>query len=417
MNRHFREDADYIVRTAIDAVLPEAAVARALSNVELTGRVVLLAVGKAAWRMAKAAYDELGPRVDSGMVITKYGHSQGPIGAFRIFEAGHPVSDENGFRATEAAIRMVQGLIDQDTVLFLLSGGGSALFEKPLISVDEYRDINRQLLASGADIVSVNTVRKRLSSVKGGRFAGYCGSARIEAVILSDVLGDRPDMIASGPVSPDLSTAEDALRIVRAYKLNLSEDALKCLSRPTGGATSNVHYQVTGSVSQLVHAAMRACSSLGYETRLLTDGMDIEASQAGRFLGAIARTHASSGRKIAFVAGGETVVHLNGGGKGGRNQEIALSAAACISGLDSAAVFSFSSDGTDGPTDAAGGYADGRTARLLEHTGCAVEDALRDNDSYNALAKTGGLLITGPTGTNVNDCSVILIDSDEEERK
>jgi len=203
-----RNDADEIVREAIRSVLPDAAVRTALQNANLPERVHLVAVGKAAWPMAKAAWDELGGRILDGIVITKYGHSRGPIGKLEIREAGHPVPDENSFSATGAAMELVRQLGRDELVLFLLSGGGSALFERPLIPEAELQDITNQLLACGADIVEINTIRKRLSAVKGGRFAQLCAPARVYSIILSDIIGDPLDMIASGPAYPDHSTCE-----------------------------------------------------------------------------------------------------------------------------------------------------------------------------------------------------------------
>ena len=317
--------------------------------------------------------------------------------------------DENSFRGTQAALELVSGLTDKDTVLFLLSGGGSALFEKPLVPAEELQDITGQLLACGADIVEINTIRKRLSAVKGGRFAQLCQPAHVEAVILSDILGDPLDMIASGPACPDSATAEDARRIQDKYGLKMSEAALKLLDVETPKVLDNVHTQVNGSVRELCAAAAKVCGRLGYEPVLLTDRLCCQAKEAGSFLASILRTHARDGKALAFIAGGETVVKLTGRGLGGRNQEIALSAAAGISGLPNAAVFSVGSDGTDGPTDAAGGYADGDTCRELLAQGISIDAVLRDNDAYHALQKTGGLIVTGPTGTNVNDAAVALM--------
>ena len=213
MNQQLRSHADRIVREAIAAVQPDAAVQRALSGMEFPGRVLLVAAGKAAWQMAKAASGCLGDRIENGVVVTKYGHVMGPIANFTCFEAGHPVPDENSFRGTQAALDLVADLTEKDTVLFLLSGGGSALFEKPLVPAEELQDITGQLLACGADIVEINTIRKRLSQVKGGRFAQLCWPGKVEAVVLSDILGDPLDMIASGPACPDSATAEDAQRL------------------------------------------------------------------------------------------------------------------------------------------------------------------------------------------------------------
>lgn len=409
MNQILRNHADRIVREAIAAVQPDAAVRRALQHMEFPGRVLLVSAGKAAWQMAKAASDCLGSRIENGVVVTKYFHVMGPIANFSCFEAGHPVPDENSFRGTQAALDLVADLTEKDTVLFLLSGGGSALFEKPLVSGEELQDITGQLLACGADIVEINTIRKRLSAVKGGRFAQLCWPAKVEAVVLSDILGDPLDMIASGPACPDTSTAEDAWRIREKYGLKMSEAARKLLDVETPKTLDNVHTQINGSVRELCSAAANSCRGLGYEPVMLTDQLCCQAREAGSFLASILKTHAGEGKSLAFIAGGETVVKLTGHGLGGRNQEIALAAAPGISGMNGAAVFSVGSDGTDGPTDAAGGYADGDTCRTLAEHGLSVDAVLQDNDAYHALEKTGGLIMTGPTGTNVNDVAVALL--------
>lgn len=358
--------------------------------------------------MAHTAVAALG-RVDEGIVITKYGHVRGTIPGVTCYEAGHPVPDESSFAATEKVLTMVQNLTDQDTVLFLLSGGGSALFEKPLIPGAELQEITNRLLAGGADIVEMNTIRKRLSAVKGGRFALACAPAKIFSIVLSDILGDPLDMIASGPAVPDSSTGEQAIAIARKYRLSLSKEANACLTQETPKILNNVTTQITGSVRELSKAAADACRTLGYTPILLTDRLCCEAREAGSFLGSIARTHAGQGQKLAFIAGGETIVHLTGNGTGGRNQELALAAAPELSGLAGCCVFSIGSDGTDGPTDAAGGYTDGDTCASLAAHGLDVFTVLQNNNTYPALKTVDGLIITGATGTNVNDVSLALI--------
>ena len=408
MDTPLRKDADTIIAASLKAVLPDQAVQRALQGyTPRGGKTLLVAAGKAAWQMAHAAVAALG-QVDGGVVVTKYGHVKGEIPGVACFEAGHPVPDGNSFSATQQALALVNGLAGQDTVLFLLSGGGSALFEKPLIPGEELQDITGQLLASGADIVEMNTVRKRLSAVKGGRFAQACAPARVFSIVLSDIIGDPLDMIASGPAYPDTSTCEEALAIVEKYGLRLSGKAMALLGKETPKSLDNVETRITGSVRELCTAAAQACKRLGYEPVALTDCLDCEAREAGRFLGSIVKSHAGQGRPMAFIAGGETIVHLTGQGLGGRNQELALAAAPHIAGL-TAAVFSVGSDGTDGPTDAAGGYVDGATAGRLQRAGVDVFRALQENDAYHALETVGGLLITGPTGTNVNDVAVGLV--------
>lgn len=405
-----REDAQVIIQAALEAAQPHAAVKRALADFlpPEGGEVVLVAIGKAAYAMAEAACGLMGERISRGMVITKYGHGGKPLSGINLREAGHPVLDENGVAATAEALEMVKGLKPSDRVLLLISGGGSALFESPRVPLKELQDITRQLLASGADIVEMNTLRKRLSRVKGGRFAQACQPAGVFAVVLSDIIGDPLDMIASGPAYPDASTSAQALEIVRKYSLSLSVEALKLLEEETPKALNNVETRVTGSVTQLCKAAEKAALERGYRPVILTSSLDCQAREAGAFLAAIAREHQSAG-PLALIAGGETVVRVMGKGKGGRNQEIALSAALGIQGLRGVAVFSIGSDGTDGPTDAAGGYCDGDTVAKLQQLGISARDYLDDNNAYPALEAAGGLIITGPTGTNVNDLTVLLI--------
>ena len=409
MNASLRKDADQIVRECISAVLPDEAVRRTLRNYSPgTGKTLLVAAGKAAWQMAKAAVDTLG-QVDGGVVITKYGHVMGEIPGVVCYEAGHPVPDENSFAATKKALELVENRSAEDTVIFLLSGGGSALFELPLISGEELQDITRQLLASGADIVEMNTIRKRLSAVKGGRFALACAPARVLSIVLSDILGDPLDMIASGPAYPDSSTCEHAGTIAAKYGLKLSPDAEKLLNEETPKELHNVETHINGSVRELCAAAAAAAQKLGYDPIILTDQLCCEAREAGSFLASILKSHFQSDRSLAFIAGGETIVHLTGHGLGGRNQELALAAAPGIADIPGAAVFSVGSDGTDGPTDAAGGYVDGETCAALAERGISVFDMLRDNDAYHALQAVSGLIVTGPTGTNVNDVAVALL--------
>lgn len=405
-----RQDADEIIRASIQAVLPDEAVSAALDGKDFgNGRVRMVAAGKAAWQMAHAAAAILGSRLDGGVVVTKYDHVKGEISGVTCFEAGHPVPDENSFRGTRAAMEAVSNLTAEDTVLFLLSGGGSALFEEPLITGEELSDITGQLLACGADIIEMNTIRKRLSAVKGGRFAKICEPAKVYSIVLSDILGDPLDMIASGPAYPDSSTSEQAVAIARKYNLKLSERAWTLLAEETPKELHNVETNITGSVKNLCAAAAESCRKLGYRPILLTDQLNCEAREAGAFLAAIAKTHQPVGENLAYIAGGETVVHLTGKGKGGRNQEIALAAAEGIAGLSGTAVFSVGSDGTDGPTDAAGGYADSNTKAILTEKGISIYETLQENNAYYALQESGGLIITGATGTNVNDVAVLLL--------
>ena len=405
-----RQDADKIIKSALDAALPDNAVRKALDEIKFgKGKIVLVAAGKAAWQMAKAAWDAVGSRMAGGVVVTKYDHSKGRIGNLEIYEAGHPVSDENSYLATQKAIDCVSGLSADDNVLFLLSGGGSALFEKPLVSESECQGVTKQLLKCGANIVEMNTIRKRLSAVKGGRFAQLCAPAHVFAIVLSDIIGDPLDMIASGPAYPDSSTCAQAQEIAQRYGLELSADAKALLAKETPKKLDNVTTYITGSVRQLCASAMKTARDLGYSPVFLSASLECEARDAGSFLASVARDHQDSEKSLAFIAGGETVVHLTGHGLGGRNQEIALSAAEGIADCRDTCVFSVGSDGTDGPTDAAGGYCDNGTKAVLASKGVGIKDVLADNDAYHALQKCDGLIMTGATGTNVNDLTVLLI--------
>lgn len=374
-----RAHCDTIVQDALSCVMPDVAVKKALSGRDFgTGKLILVAIGKAAWSMANAAYEQLGERVDGGIVITKYGHNHGPIGTLAVREAGHPVPDDNSVHATEEALSLTENLTSGDTVLFLVSGGGSALFESPTVPLEELQRITEELLANGADITKINAKRKQLSKVKGGKFALHCAPAHVFQIVLSDVVGDSLATIASGP----------------AY-----------LDTPD----TNVETVITGSVRELCLAVSSSCAKLGYEPIILTDCLCCEAREAGSLLASIAATHGGTCKSLAFIAGGETVVHLKGQGLGGRNQELALAAATGIDGLKDTAIFSVGSDGTDGPTDAAGGYVDDKTADNARSHGIDLTQALQDNDAYHALKALGGLIVTGPTGTNVNDVAVALI--------
>ena len=410
MSENLRKDADRIIDRAIKESLPDSAVRKALQEFpETKGKVVLIAVGKAAWQMADAAYGFLGERITSGVVVTKYDHSKGRIGNLEIYEGGHPVPDENSYRGTSAAIKAVEGLGEEDIVLFLVSGGGSALFEKPLIPSSDMARLTSELLASGASITEMNTIRKRMSAVKGGKFALLCKPAKVFSIVLSDIIGDPLDMIASGPAYPDSSTREEAEAIAEAYGLTLTDEMKKLLAEETPKSLDNVETHVTGSVRELCASASRAAEELGYKSFVITSYLSCIAREAGVMMADIAMHNKDSKESLAFIMGGETVVKLTGKGKGGRNQELALSAAPLLSSVENAAVFSVGSDGTDGPTDAAGGYVDSDTLSILKAKGVDVQKVLEDNDAYHALEKCGGLVITGPTGTNVNDVSVLLI--------
>jgi len=412
---NINEAAKTMVKDIIADNMPQKAVVNALASKSFVGKkLYMIAIGKAAWTMAKAASDYLGDKIETGIVITKYDHSMGDIPRVKIFEAGHPIPDENTVAATSAVLALAENLGEDDEVLFLVSGGGSALFEAPQdgVKLEDLAAITNKLLASGAGIVEINMIRKRLSKVKAGRFAALVSPASIFQVVLSDVLGDRLDAIASGPAAPDASTSGEAFAIAEKYGLELTPLQAELMHRETPKTANNVETVITGSVSSLCEAAAASAKALGLTPYVLTTSLDCQAAEAGKFLAAIARdtqrgvTHFS--RPCAIIAGGETVVKITGNGLGGRNQEMALSAAMGIAGLENTIIFAIGSDGTDGPTDAAGGLVDGETMAKLAAQGISIEKTLANNDSYHALKAAGGLIITGPTGTNVNDVAVIL---------
>lgn len=409
MKGQLRSDILNIAMYAIDKAKPDAAVKHALGEIQIEGNICLVAVGKAAWQMADAAVRYLDRPIEKGIVLTKYGHIFGEIPGIICLEAGHPVPDENSVLGTQKILEMTGDLKETDTVLFLLSGGGSALFEIPLISLEDLKEITDRMLRSGMSITQMNTIRKRLSAVKGGRFAQWCAPAKVETIILSDVLADAVDMIASGPTAGDSSTGTEAMEIANQYKLLISPEVIDCLKAETPKDAPNARNHMIGSVKQLCSAAEEKAKSLGYETTFLTADLCAEASRVGQDMASLLKKHANAGKKLAFIAGGETVVHVKGKGLGGRNQELALAAAIELSGVPNVALLSVGSDGTDGPTDAAGGCVDGDTYYELNKKGISPEAFLADNDAYHALDAVDCLIKTGPTGTNVNDLIVGLI--------
>lgn len=411
MNHKLRHDAETIVKKAIDTVKPDEAIRRALKNVKLTEKVYVVSVGKAAWQMAHAVTKYLDRPIYKGIVVTKYAHVMDEIPGFVCYTAGHPVPDTNSYLATQAVLDMTHNLTETDTVLFLLSGGGSALFEKPLVEPHILESVTNALLTGGANIREINTIRKRLSAVKGGRFAIHCAPARVESIILSDILGDPVDMIASGPTAADPVTVAEATAVAQKYCLDKISYIRNYLEIETPKSVPNVHTQVVGSVRELCKAAEQAALQMGYDCVFLSDCLDGYASVTGRWMIDKMKEYIGSGKKTALIAGGETVVHVTGNGLGGRNQELALAAAEELDGIPNAALISVGSDGTDGPTDAAGGYVDGDTIQELMQKGINSRDYLDNNDSYHALQAIGNLIITGPTGTNVNDVIIGLIEA------
>jgi len=413
-------DAKEIISESIKEVMPEKAVQKALENKTFEGNIIVIAIGKAAWVMAKTTAEIMGDRILKGLVITKYGHSKGEIGGFQIVEAGHPIVDENSLIGGELALEMVENLSKKDNVILLLSGGGSSLFEKPLegLFLEDLVFVSEELLKCGADIVEINTIRKRVSAVKGGKFAEACKPASIYTIVLSDVLGDRLDTIASGPAYPDSTTTEEAMALIEKYGLNFNDKIMSCLKIETPKDTSNCETVIAGNVKELCDIAEKTAKKLGYETLVLSTNLEGEAYLQGQMFASLAASILKEEKPLkppcAIISGGETVVKIKGTGKGGRNQEMALAAAEGISGLGQVLFFSLGSDGTDGPTDAAGGMVNGYTKEKLDKMNINIKDVLEENNSYEALKECGGLIFTGPTGTNVNDLQVLLIGGKEK---
>lgn len=399
-----KSDALKIIDAALKASSPIKNITDALSKREYTDNITLIAAGKAACTMAKAAYDVLGNKIKKGYIITKYFHSFPLPDVFEVFEAGHPLPDENSLKHTRTVIDAVQKLGSDDKIIFLLSGGASALFESPLVPLETLIDITDQLLKCGADITEINIIRKKLSAVKGGKFAKMC-KCSIDCFILSDVLSDNIEMIASGPCCDDNSARQDAERIIKKYKLNID---LPVETKKT--AVTNAENHIIGSLSMLCEGAKKCAEELGYKAHIVTTSMTGEAREAGKKIARDAMEFTKKPHeKTVFIYGGETTVTIKGNGKGGRNQEIALSAAIELKDKKDILLFSLGSDGTDGPTDAAGGIADGESYKKMLSAGIFPEEYLTENDSYNALKATDSLIVTGPTGTNVNDITVVII--------
>ncbi len=374
-----------------------------------TGKVTVIAVGKAAVPMARAAEDALGENIKAGLCVTKYGHADGfKSDRFEIIEASHPISDENSVKAAERAIELADNAGENDTVLVLLSGGASALLEKSIIPPNRQRTITEKLLKRGADIEQTNAVRRRLSLIKGGRLAEHCFPARVMTVALSDVLSNDKSAIGSGITVRDETTDEAVIKIAKKYLYDEPSDIFEILKKGADKPINDGGYVFAGDITGLLQEAGRTAEELGYKVEICADLLTGEARDAAESV--IARSlKKRGGKKRCIIFGGETTVTVRGSGTGGRNQEMALYAALRLDGERDILFVSVGSDGTDGPTDAAGGYADGTTAAAMRAAGINPEISLRNNDSYNALKGADALILTGPTGTNVNDLTFVLI--------
>lgn len=388
-------------------------------DLDTVNRLLVLGCGKAGASMARALEQQLGDRVRDGFVVVKDGYAV-PTRRIRVAEAGHPVPDARGVAASRELLAVAGAAGARDLLIFLVSGGGSALTPAPAppVTLDEKQAMTRALLAAGATIGELNAVRKHLSLLKGGQLARAAAPARVLTLALSDVIGDPLDVIASGPTAPDATTFADALDVLQRRAVMEAAPAsivarLKAGARgeiaetPKAGdpAFARVTNLVIGNNALVVDAAVARARALGYAPTLLTRTLEGEAREAARLL--VARARALPGR-ACLVAGGETTVTVRGRGRGGRCQEFALAAAREIAGSDDVVILAAGTDGTDGPTDAAGGLVDGSTITRISAVGGDAARALDDNDAYSALRLAGDLIFTGPTNTNLLDVYLVL---------
>lgn len=439
-----RQHARAIVESAIAAVDPELAVRRLCrrsdENLILARNVLplnklrsvhLLAAGKAAPRMAKALEELLGNRISSGLVATKRDHSL-PLAFCETIECGHPLPDENSVTAARRALQVAEAAQENDLILCLLSGGGSAIWSAPAegLTLEDKIKVTRLLLASGVEIHEVNTVRKHLSAIKGGHLAAAAFPAIVVTLAISDVIGNNPASIGSGPTTADPTTFAQAVTILEKFRLwhKLPPSVASYLAggargeieetiKPSDPRLKNAHFEIVADNQTALSAAKQRAEELGYHVETLSSELSGEAREVGKQLADRARgfrrDSERKGRRYALLAGGETTVTVRGKGKGGRNQELALSAAIVLDGVAGVVLTSVGTDGTDGPTEAAGAIVDGETIQRARAAGIDVGQYLEDNNSYPLLEATGDLVITGPTGTNVMDIQVVLVGSEE----
>ncbi len=464
-----RDLANKIFQSALAAVNPEIIVKECARDINSSLRqesfkdIIVVGFGKAAYQMSVAIEEVIDTdRISAGIVVTKYGHAkkqgsevmgqgsgdkyQSTVGAtlrgypprehraqntelkkIKVYEAAHPIPDENGIKATEKIIELLKAADKETLVLCLISGGGSALLVSPIeeVNLGEKQLITDLLLKSGADIVELNAVRKHLSKVKGGRLAEIAYPAKIISIIISDVIGDKLDVIASGPTSADPSTFSDALRVIEKYNFfeKAPQSIINILKSGHAGTIPDtpkgdnqifrsVQNMIVGSNQKAVEAAAKEGRDKGHETEVLSSALTGEAKEVAGWLAEKAKKALSQKHtgKLCLISGGETVVTVKGNGKGGRNMELALSFAIEIEGMDGITLLSAGTDGTDGPTDAAGAIVDGRTVIKAREMGLDPLDYLNNNDAYNFFKEIDSLIITGPTGTNVMDLQIILID-------
>jgi glycerate 2-kinase len=425
-----REDLQEIFAAGLSAADPQLAVRRELELEDgaiLAGgerfeprRVSVLAAGKAAGAMARAAEELLGEKASGGLVVTKDGHDPGPEDFETVF-ASHPEPDERGVEAARRVQELAESLGEDDLLLALISGGASALLADPAAPIElaDLKQLTSDLLKSGADIGEINTVRKHVSVLKGGGLVRLAHPAPTAALLLSDVVGDDPSSIASGLTAPDPTTLENTRRVLERYAIEPPDSVVDHLQSaeetpaPDDTIFENVVNRICGGGRHAAEAAAKKAGELGYTPLLLTTTVTGDALGAASMYAAIVREVMASGNPAqppcAIVSGGEATVTVRGSGTGGPNQEFALALAVELDGIEGWTAFSADTDGNDGSTDAAGGIVDGETAQRITDAGMDPEGTLADNDSYAALEAGGALLVTGPTGTNVNDLRVALI--------
>lgn len=396
-------------------------------DLESFERVLVVGTGKASPRMGVALEEELGDRISDGVINTKYAHAE-PLRRIRTVECGHPVPDEAGVEGTRQILAALEGADNRTLVICLISGGGSALMPAPSegITLQEKQDTTRLLLECGANIVELNAVRKHLSRVKGGGLARAAFPATVVSLMLSDVIGDPMDVIASGPTVPDTSTFKTCAEIFQKYEVsNRLPEAVRArleagaageipeTPKPGDAVLQRCHNVIVGSNGLAVAAAADRARDLGYNTLVLSTRLEGEAREVAHVYSAIGKEILTSGAPVAVpacvIAGGETTVTVQGSGKGGRNQELVLAGAMHLSGWEGAVLFSGGTDGTDGPTDAAGAIADAETIKRAESAGLSAIESLKNNDSYHFFKPLGDLVMTGPTGTNVADVAFVMV--------
>ena len=429
-----------VLDAALTAVSPAQAIRRTLRrdgdtllvadrpyDLQRFRRVLVVGAGKATAPMARAVEELLADRLTAGTVTVKYGYTE-PVERITIREAGHPIPDAAGVAATQAMVELLREADAHTLVLCLISGGGSALMPLPVpgVTLADLQALTEALLRSGAPIQALNTVRKHLSQVAGGQLARLAYPATVVALIVSDVVGSPLDVIASGPTVADESTFQQAWQVLEQYGvLSQASEAIRQhlhrgmsgaipeTPKPDDPALASVHNVVIADNARAAEAAAERATALGFNTLLLTTYLEGEAREVGRVLAALAKEIVWRGHPVpppaCLIAGGETTVTVRGNGKGGRNQELALSAALSIRGIANVVIASLATDGTDGPTDAAGGLVDGHTVARGEAAGGNAIAALNDNDSYTFLQRANALLMTGPTNTNVNDLMAVFV--------